>query len=115
MSEQVKGTAVRAGAGRRLSRRVLTPLLVGGLAVVGMGSTGATLAARHAAVSDLDARAEAIHAVAAQSLRRSGRVGPAAATAARVQGGSVVAAASAKPLPGGRAKHSGGGNRVYEY
>src|SRR4051812_10061205 len=85
----------RGGARRRLSRHVLTPLLLGGLALTAATSTGATLAARHAALRDLDGRAAQLHVLAARSLRGGNGVGAAAIAAARAQGGTVRATPAA--------------------
>jgi diguanylate cyclase (GGDEF)-like protein len=102
------------GASRRLSRRVLVPLVACGLALVCGTTTAATLVAREAAVRGVDARAEALHTLTASSLARTGHVGPATA-AARASGGSLRTSPADQPLPGGRSVHSDSGRRIYDY
>ncbi|MEA2448307.1 MAG: hypothetical protein QOG63_239, partial [Thermoleophilaceae bacterium] len=107
------GTTARAGR-RRLSTRVLAPLAACGVLLAGGTTAVATLTARDAAVSTLDARAAVLHDAAARSLRHTGHVGPAAAIA-RADGAGLRVAPAQRPLPGGRAVESNGGLRVYLY
>src|SRR5689334_20401082 len=85
---------------RRLSRRVLAPLLACALALVCGLTVAATLNARSAARHGIDVQAEALHQVAAAALNRTGHIGP-AASVARASGGSVATRPADEPLPGG--------------
>jgi diguanylate cyclase (GGDEF)-like protein len=110
----ITGTDFRDGRARRLSRRVLIPLLVCGLLLAAGSVTAATLLSRDAARSGVDAQAKALHDAAAASLRASGHAGPAAAVA-RAAGGSLDTAPADEPLPGGRSVHTEPGRIVYAY
>ena len=106
-----RGGTTGRGAQRRLSRHVLVPLLVGGLALVAGSTAGAAIGAREAAQKGLDARAEAVHVLAARSLARTGRLGD-AVKAAQAAGASVSFEPADRPLPGGRRVATRGGLRV---
>jgi diguanylate cyclase (GGDEF)-like protein len=114
VSAYTTGTDSSGGVSRRLSRRVLVPLVVCALALAGATTTATTLLARDAARSGVDAKAAALHDAAVASLRETGHAGP-AADFARAAGGSLHTAPADEPLPGGRAVHSAGGELVYEY
>ena len=114
MLASTTGTDSSGGAPRRLSRRVLAPLLVCGLALAGGTTTAATLLARDAARDGLDAQAAAIHDAATSSIRQ-GDHASAAAAVARAAGGSVHTEPADEPLPGGHSVHSSGGQRIYDY
>ena len=112
--DSTASTAARGGAPRRLSRRVLMPLLAGAVALVAGTSTGAALLTRDAASDGLDARAESFRATAAASLKATGKIGPVAA-AARRDGGRVSLESADQPLPGGRRATTTGGFRSYTW
>ncbi len=99
---------------RRLSRRVLAPLLVCVLALACGLTAAATIGARSAARHGVDRQAETLHRAAVASLDRTGHASPVAAVA-RAAGGSLTTRPADEPLPGGRSVHETGGAIVYEY
>lgn len=102
------------GAGRRLSRRVLAPLLACGIALAGATTMAATLSAKDAARAAIDSDAAMLHAAAVSSLRQSGHVGAVAAIA-QARGGTLRTAPADQPIPGGQSARSEVSRRVYAY
>ncbi|MEA2428706.1 MAG: hypothetical protein QOF37_2334, partial [Thermoleophilaceae bacterium] len=108
------GRAIPRGARRRLSSRVLTPLVVCGLTLVAGTTAASTISARESAREALDARAGGLHSLAVASLQRTGRPGPAVA-ATRAAGGTLRTVPADQPLPGGHSVTTKGGKVVYDY
>src|SRR4051794_23176892 len=101
----------RRATPRRLSRHVLVPLAVVGVAAVAGASAAVTAGQRDAAIHALDARAEVVRDVSKSALKHTGKI----ESVKGVPGVKLRLLPADTPLPGGRSAEMHGDSRVYTF